>query len=412
VEPSLQNWILKDIKGTEFEKHLHIVPFTNEISLYLEGANVFAMTSREDPFPSVVLESLALGTPVVGFNNGGGFADALEKESFGELVEMSNCVALAQAIENQIEKDSEEFSTERSMFALEKYDWSDYVFSLVEYLVPDLKRISVVVPNYNYEQHIGDRLTSIFNQKYPIYELIVLDDNSPDNSVEIIEAVTATHKRNINLIINEKNSGSVFKQWEKGASLAKGDYLWIAEADDLAEPEFLAAIMQGDSKFTMAYSDSQQIDEESKHLADNYRYYYDKGITAKLDQPGIYDGQTIIKECLSIKNQFMNVSSVVFDKKSIQGFFVDNMEETLEFTVAGDWFVYVHLLKEKNASCKVIGDSLNIHRRHSGSVTKQNYDVQLKEIKLIQKLTAGFVSVDKLKQEEYLIEVEKVLNNV
>ncbi len=412
VEPSLQNWILKDIEGTEFEKHLHIIPFTNEISLYLEGANVFAMTSREDPFPSVVLESLALGTPVVGFKNGGGFADALEKECFGELVEMSNCVALAQAIENQIERDSEESAIERSEFASEKYDWSDYVFSLVEYLVPDLKRISVVVPNYNYEQHIGDRLTSIFNQQYPIYELIVLDDNSSDNSVEIIKTVTETHKRKINLLTSEQNSGSVFKQWEKGASLAKGDYLWIAEADDLAEPEFLATIMQGDSQFTMAYCDSQQIDEENKHLADNYRYYYDEGLTAKLDHPGIYNGQTIIEDCLSIKNQFMNVSSVVFDKKSIQDFFVDNMNEILEFKVAGDWFVYVQLLKENSARCKIVGDSLNIHRRHSGSVTKQNYDVQLKEINLIQKLTAGVVSVDKLKQAEYLVDVEKVLNNV
>lgn len=409
VEPSLQNWILKDIEGTKFEKHLHIIPFTNEISLYLEGANVFAMTSREDPFPSVVLESLSLGTPVVGFENGGGFADALEKECFGELVEMSNCVALAQAIENQIDNDSEESAIERSEFASEKYDWSDYVFSLVEYLVPDLKRISVVVPNYNYEQHIGDRLTSIFNQQYPIYELIVLDDNSSDNSVEIIKTVTETHKRKINLITNEQNSGSVFKQWEKGASLAKGDYLWIAEADDLAEPEFLAAIMQGDSQFTMAYSDSQQIDEENKHLADNYRYYYDDGLIAKLDHPGIYDGQTIIEDCLSIKNQFMNVSSVLFDKKSIQDFFVDNMDEILEFKVAGDWFVYVQLLKENSARCKIIGESLNIHRRHSGSVTKQNYDVQLKEISRMHDISSLLVSIDRKQQVEYLNEVKKVL---
>jgi hypothetical protein len=159
----------------------------------------------------------------------------------------------------------------------------------------------------------------------------------------------------------------------------------------------------------MAYSDSQQIDEESKHLADNYRYYYDKGITAKLDQPGIYDGQTIIEDCLSIKNQFMNVSSVVFDKKSIQDFFVDNMDEILEFKVAGDWFVYVQLLKEKNASCKIIGDSLNIHRRHSGSVTKQNYDVQLKEISRMHDISSLLVSIDRKQQDEYLNEVKKVL---
>ena len=201
----------------------------------------------------------------------------------------------------------------------------------------------------------------------------------------------------------------IFKQWKKGTSLAKGDYLWIAEADDLAEPEFLATIMQGDTDFTLAYTDSKQIDEMDKHLADNYRYYYDSGLTKKLDNPGVYNGLTIIEDCLSIKNQFMNVSSVVFDKKSIQGFFEDNMDEVLNFKVAGDWFVYVQLLKESGANCKIVGDSLNIHRRHSGSVTKQNYDVQLKEISRMHYISSLFVNVDGKKQAEYLNEVKNVL---
>ena len=192
-------------------------------------------------------------------------------------------------------------------------------------------------------------------------------------------------------------------------NLIKLNYLWIAEADDLAEPEFLETIMEGDTDFTLAYTDSKQIDEMDKHLADNYRYYYDNGLTKKLDHPGVYNGLTIIEDCLSIKNQFMNVSSVVFDKKSIQDFFVNNMDEILEFKVAGDWFVYVQLLKEKNSSCKIIGDSLNIHRRHSGSVTKQNYDVQLKEISRMHDISSLLVSIDRKQQDEYLNEVKKVL---
>ncbi|MBN0987015.1 glycoside hydrolase family 99-like domain-containing protein [Amphritea pacifica] len=411
VETSLDNWILKDIKGTEFDKHLHLIPFTTEISLYLEGADVFAMTSREDPFPSVVLESLALGTPVVGFEGGGGFTDALEKAYFGELVPMANCVALADAIENQIVTDSEELQVERSIFASEKYDWNDYVFSLVEYLIPDLKRVSVAVPNYNYEQYIGDRLTSVFRQSYPIYELIVLDDKSSDNSVNVIEYVSSISKRSISLVVNEENSGSVFKQWDKSTRLAKGEYLWIAEADDLADPAFISTIMCGEKRFTFAYADSKQIDENDGPLADDYRYYYDAGMIEKLDNPGMYNGLTVIQDCLSIKNQFMNVSSVIFDRKALQLCFDRYMDGILGFKVAGDWFVYVQLLKEAEAKCKILGAPLNTHRRHTGSVTKRNFNVQLKEIIRLHSLCETVVVVDKEKQNRYLNEVQQVLGS-
>ena len=51
-------------------------------------------------------------------------------------------------------------------------------------------------------------------------------------------------RRYIELVPNEVNSGSVFAQWRKAAELATGDYLWIAEADDLSDPEFLARVMK------------------------------------------------------------------------------------------------------------------------------------------------------------------------
>lgn len=409
IEASLNSWILKDIQDTPLMKHIHIVPFTLEISLYLEGANVFAMTSREDPFPSVVLESLALGTPVVGFENGGGFVDAIAKPDFGTVVPMADTMAFVDAIESQIKNDTKQKAEERKKVAAETYDWGDYVFSLLEYLNPELKRVSVAVPNYNYEKHIAERLTSIFNQTYPVYEIIVLDDKSPDNSVQVINATKEAYKRDFELIVNKDNSGSVFKQWSKGANLAKGEYLWIAEADDLADESFLSTIMENNTNFTMAYTDSKQIDEKDQHLADDYRYYYDESMIEKLDQPGVYNGKDVIKDCLSVKNQFMNVSSAVFNLSEFTHCFNKNLDKILEYKVAGDWFVYVELLSQEDATCKLVTEALNTHRRHSGSVTMKNYDVQLAEITGIQKLCANRVDVEKSQQAAYLKEVKNVL---
>ena len=65
-----------------------------------------------------------------------------------------------------------------------------------------MKKISVIIPNYNYEKYIIERIDSILNQTYPIYELIILDDCSTDKSVDLIEnkIKTIDNIRDINLI--------------------------------------------------------------------------------------------------------------------------------------------------------------------------------------------------------------------
>ena len=49
------------------------------------------------------------------------------------------------------------------------------------------KKVSVIIPNYNYGKYIARRIDSVVRQSYPIYELIILDDCSTDNSVNVIE---------------------------------------------------------------------------------------------------------------------------------------------------------------------------------------------------------------------------------
>ncbi len=88
------------------------------------------------------------------------------------------------------------------------------------------KKVTVIIPNYNYQDYIIERIDSILLQTYPIYELIILDDCSTDNSVEVInkkieEIKIKYPELKIQFIVNEKNSGGcVFKQWKKGFDLA------------------------------------------------------------------------------------------------------------------------------------------------------------------------------------------------
>ena len=99
--------------------------------------------------------------------------------------------------------------------------------------------VSVVVPNYNHGRFLPQRIDSILGQTFQDFELILLDDCSTDNSRMILSSYAGDPR--VRIEFNSANSGSPFKQWNKGVRLARGEYVWIAESDDYAEPRFLNA---------------------------------------------------------------------------------------------------------------------------------------------------------------------------
>lgn len=105
-----------------------------------------------------------------------------------------------------------------------------------------MPKVSVIVPNYNHARFLRQRIDSILAQTFQDFELILLDDCSTDDSRSILSSYSANpHISAIEL--NEKNSGTTFKQWNKGVRLARGEYIWIAESDDYADPHFLARLV-------------------------------------------------------------------------------------------------------------------------------------------------------------------------
>ena len=129
--------------------------------------------------------------------------------------------------------------------------------------------VSVIIPNYNHAPFLKERIDSVLNQTYDNFEVIILDDKSTDNSKEVI-ANYRGHPKISHIVYNEENSGSTFKQWQKGFSLAKGDYIWIAESDDVAHPDFLKRLMSGiesNPNVVLAFSNLKMIDRNGTPLA-------------------------------------------------------------------------------------------------------------------------------------------------
>lgn len=98
--------------------------------------------------------------------------------------------------------------------------------------------VSIIIPNFNHSRFLRERLESVFNQTFEDFEVILLDDASTDSSVEILEEY-AKDPRVSHLVVNKENSGSPFRQWQRGIELSQGKYIWIAESDDSCDPDFL-----------------------------------------------------------------------------------------------------------------------------------------------------------------------------
>lgn len=125
---------------------------------------------------------------------------------------------------------------------------------------------SVIIPNYNHAPYLHERIDSVLNQTFKDFEVILLDDKSQDGSCEILLSYQS-NPHVTHIVLNERNSGSTFKQWHKGFELSQGKYIWIAESDDFADIHFLQSaydVIQKESNVTLAYFKSNIVDASSK----------------------------------------------------------------------------------------------------------------------------------------------------
>ena len=91
--------------------------------------------------------------------------------------------------------------------------------------------VSIITPSYNSEKYISETIKSVINQSYSHWEMIIIDDLSTDNSVDIIENFLINDKRII-LIKSDKNRGAGYCR-NLGIQKASGQYHAFIDSDDI-----------------------------------------------------------------------------------------------------------------------------------------------------------------------------------
>jgi glycosyltransferase involved in cell wall biosynthesis len=275
-----------------------------------------------------------------------------------------------------------------------------------------MPRVSVVVPNYNHARFLRQRIGSVLGQTYQDFELILLDDGSSDESRSILSEYASDPR--VRLEFNEKNSGSTFKQWNKGVGLARGEYVWIAESDDYAEPQFLEKLVsrldaEPNAVFCNCRSWRVSTDGEIIEFLDSWVADLD---AEKWTVDHLADGREECREYLVRRNTIPNASSVLFRKEVYER--VGGADESLVY--CGDWKLWASMAL--TGAIAYVGKPLNYYRWHESSVRGKSQRMGMDAIEylqvvgwILQRVTPTEATREKACEELFWIWYPRVLSN-
>ena len=231
--------------------------------------------------------------------------------------------------------------------------------------------VSIIVPNYDHARFLRQRIDSVLQQTFQDFEVILLDDCSTDNSRSILSSYAGDPR--VKIEFNYANSGSPFKQWNKGVRLARGEYVWIAESDDYADPrllERLVAVLDADAQVAFAYCRSWRV--SAKDQLDGFADFYLAGIDpVRWTADYCADGREECRNYFVRANSVPNASSVVFRKALYER--VGGADESLR--MRGDWKLWASMALTGKVA--YVAEPLNYFRFHDASVRSKSE--QMKE---------------------------------
>ncbi len=214
--------------------------------------------------------------------------------------------------------------------------------------------ISIITTSYNYGKYISETIKSIQAQSYSDWELIIVDDSSQDNSVEIIKSFCKDKR--IKLICHDKNKG-LTQSVKTGLKYAKGEWIAFLESDDLWRENTLeerVRAIKNNPQVGIIFNDVEEFGDDNTILAVKNNLDKNRVKISKLNFPKniFYD--------LNIENFLLTFSAVMIKKEILDDCPLDTPIDALL-----DWWIFIHI--SFNNEAFYINKKLTKWRQHKNS---------------------------------------------
>ena len=207
--------------------NFRLLGFVQDPAPYYAAASVLVVPSREDSFPSVALEGLASGLPVVAYRDSTGL-NSVVRATGGQLVPESEGVAgLAEAVTRALQ-DNGSMAAVRRAFVSEHFNYRRYLLDLLAATPARVPRISAVLPAGIARDRLSALLDAVLAQDHPIYEVMIPSD--------LRARLTAVEDGSLSASAGVYGQGTSVRHVETTERLgqaAKGDFVWLVSDCDI-----------------------------------------------------------------------------------------------------------------------------------------------------------------------------------
>lgn len=207
--------------------------------------------------------------------------------------------------------------------------------------------VSVITPAFNSGMFIAETINSVLSQTYQNWELIIVDDCSTDNTIEIVKSFQEKDNR-IKLFENETNKGSAFAR-NMALRNAKGRWIAFLDSDDVWHPYKLEKqiTFMEQNGYHFSYTNYYEIDENSK-------------------ETGIYlTGPKVITKNKMFAYCWPGCLTIMYDTNFIGSI------QTVDIKINEEYALWIKI--SKKADCYLLNENLAKYRRHSKSLSNQSY---------------------------------------
>ena len=205
--------------------------------------------------------------------------------------------------------------------------------------------VSIIMPLYNCEKYVKDAISSVISQTFTNWELIIVDDYSSDNSINIVNSIK---DKRIKLLQNKKNIGAALSR-NKALKTANGRWIAFLDSDDVWDETKL----EKQIKF--------MIENNYSFSYTNYIKHYN--ISSVPDK--IISGPKIINKVKLNNYCYMGCLTIMYDSTKI------GLVQIKKLSKNNDYAMWLQIIKKYN--CYLLDLNLAKYNVRKGSISNQNY---------------------------------------